>query len=77
MFATVMFMLTTGRSWTLLKRMGLLVGYNETSKAYRVYIPARKRVIVSRDVQFDEDRSLHRSIDLLEEEQPAQDSRVK
>ena len=29
---------------------GLLVGYRETSKAYRVYIPACKRIIVSRDV---------------------------
>ena len=29
---------------------GLVVGYNEISKAYRVYIPARKRIIVSRDV---------------------------
>ena len=29
---------------------GLLVGYSEISKAYRVYIPTRKRIIVSRDV---------------------------
>ena len=29
---------------------GLLVGYSEISKAYRVYIPARRRIIVSRDV---------------------------
>ena len=32
---------------------GLLFGYNEIPKAYRVYIPARRRIIVSRDVQFD------------------------
>ena len=56
---------------------GLLVGYSETSKAYRVYIPARKRIIVSRDVQFDEDRALRRSIDLPTEQQPTHDSRVK
>ena len=43
---------------------GLLVGYSETLKAYRVYIPARKRIIVSRDVQFDDDRALRRSMDL-------------
>ena len=43
---------------------GLLVGYNDILKAYRVYIPARKRIIVSRDVQFDEDRALQRSLDL-------------
>ena len=29
---------------------GLLVGYNEISKAYRVYIPACRRIIVTRDV---------------------------
>ena len=50
---------------------GLLVGYNEISKAYRVYIPAR------RDVQFDEDRVLQRSLDLPAEQQPAQESGVK
>ena len=35
---------------------GLLVGYNDILKAYRVYIPACKRIIVSRDV--------HRSMEL-------------
>ena len=43
---------------------GLLVGYNEISKAYRVYIPACRGIIVSRDVQFDEGRALHISLDL-------------
>ena len=56
---------------------GLLVGYSETSKAYRVYIPARKRIIVSRDVQFDEDRVLRRSMDLSAKQQLAQDWWVK
>ena len=52
---------------------GLLVGYSKTSKVYRVYIHARKRIIVSRDVQFDEDRALRRSMDLPTKQQPAQD----
>ena len=56
---------------------GLLVGYSKISKAYRVYIPTRIRIIVSKDIQFDEDRSLRRSLDLLAEQQPAQESRVK
>ena len=56
---------------------GLLVGYSETSKAYRVYIPARKRIIVSRDVQFDEDRALRRSLDLPAEQQLAHETGVK
>ena len=50
---------------------------SETSKTYRVHIPARKRIIVSRDVQFDEDRALQRSMDLPTEQQPTQESRVK
>ena len=43
---------------------GLLVGYSEISKAYRVYITAHRNIILSRDVQFDEDRALQRSLDL-------------
>ena len=58
-------------------KKGLLVGYSETSKAYRVYILARKRTIVSKDVQFDEDRALQRYLDLPAEQQPAQESGVK
>ena len=56
---------------------GLLVGYNKTSKAYRVYISSRKRIIMRKDVQFDEDRALQRSMDLLAEQKPTQDSGVK
>ena len=51
---------------------GLLVGYSEISKAYRVYIRACRRIIVSRDVQFDEDRALQGSLDLPAEQQPTQ-----
>ena len=29
---------------------GILTGYSETSKAYRVYIPTLKRVVVCKDV---------------------------
>lgn len=31
---------------------GKLVGYSEVSKAYRVWIPSKRRVVVSRDVKF-------------------------
>ena len=72
-----MFMLTLGRSWNLLEKKGLLVGYSKTSKAYRVYILACKRIIVSKDVWFDEDRALWIYMDLPAEEQLTQVSRVK
>jgi hypothetical protein len=35
---------------------GILVGYSRVSKAYRIYIPALRRVVVRRDVRFEEDR---------------------
>ena len=44
------------------REKGLLVGYSKTLKAYRVYILARKRVIVSRVVQFDEDIVLQKQV---------------
>ena len=50
---------------------GLLVGYSEISKAYRVYIPTPWRIIMSRDVQFNEDMALWRSMDLPLEKQLA------
>ena len=56
---------------------GLLVGYSKTSKAYRFYTPARKTIIVNRDVMFDEERALQRSMDLPTQEQATQDSGVK
>jgi hypothetical protein len=40
---------------------GILVGYSETSKAYRVYIPALRRTVVRRDVRFEEDRAFRKS----------------
>ena len=58
----------TGKKLDPSGEKGLLVGYSETSKTYRVYILARKMIIVSRDVQFDEDRALRRSMDFPAEE---------
>ena len=43
---------------------GLLVGYGEASKAYRIYVPARMKFIVCRDVQFEEECAWRRSKDL-------------
>jgi hypothetical protein len=33
---------------------GILVGYDDSAKAYRIYLPHRRTVTVSRDVRFDE-----------------------
>ena len=47
---------------------GLLVGYSEASKAYRIFVSACRKIIVCRDVQFKEEHALRRSRD-----SPAQD----
>jgi hypothetical protein len=54
------------------------VGYSETSKAYRIYIPGQKFIEVSRDVTFHEETTFRRAIDLPcdseEHEAPSFDS---
>ena len=34
---------------------GILVGYSETTKGYRIYIPKQRKIVVRRDVKFEED----------------------
>jgi len=49
---------------------GIFVGYSETSKAFRIYIPTQRKVVVRRDVKFEEDRALRRSQELAYLDQP-------
>lgn len=51
---------------------GYLMGYNETSKAYRIFIPGTRRIIVRCDVKFMEDKAFRRSKDLPTEHQSEQ-----
>jgi hypothetical protein len=46
-------------------RRGTFVGYNETSKAYKIYIPGQRQIEVSRDVTFDEEVAFRRSRESL------------
>jgi hypothetical protein len=39
----------------------ILVGYSETSKAYRIYIPALMKTMVRRDVRFEDDKAFWKS----------------
>jgi hypothetical protein len=34
---------------------GMFVRYGETSKAYKIFIPAHRKTVVSRDVKFEKD----------------------
>jgi hypothetical protein len=54
-----------------------LVGYSKASKAYMIFVSACKKIIVSRDVQFEEERALRMSKDLQAQDQQGHDSRVK
>jgi hypothetical protein len=51
------------------------MGYSESSKAYKVYIPSHQRIETSRDVTFDEDtifnRSRQRHTNEVHDEDPA------
>lgn len=45
------------------EKKGILVGYSETSKAYRVYILGQRHIELSKDVIFEEDIAFKRSKD--------------
>ena len=45
-------------------KKGVFVGYRETSKAYRIYIPGTRLIEVNRDVTFHEDSTFWRSREL-------------
>jgi hypothetical protein len=40
---------------------GTFVGYNESSKAYQIYIPGQRQIEVRRDVTFEEEIAFQRS----------------
>ena len=43
---------------------GYLVGYIENAKAYHIYVPESKKVVVQRDVKFMEEKAFRRSREL-------------
>ena len=45
------------------------VGYNETSKAYKVYVPGQREVEICHDVTFDKDASLRKVVNLSRSEE--------
>ena len=46
-------------------KKGMFVGYSETSKVYRVYVPGQREVEICHHVTFDEDASLKKVVNLL------------
>ena len=45
-------------------KKGMFLGYNQTSKAYRVYVLGQREVEICHDVTFDEDASLRKVVNL-------------
>jgi hypothetical protein len=59
-------------------KKGIFVGYNDSSKAYRIYIPEQHKIEVSRDVTFNEKmafkKSIEETIEEEENEEPIEES---
>ncbi|GBN43407.1 Copia protein [Araneus ventricosus] len=47
-------------------KKGILFGYSENSKAFRIYLPDEKRFIISRNIKFFENGNINSSIDIGE-----------
>ena len=45
-------------------KKGTFVGYSETSKVYRIYVPGQREVEICHDVTFDKDVALRKVRDL-------------
>ena len=56
---------------------GFLMGYSENAKAYRVYIPESRKIVVRRDVKFMEERALRKSREMATDMQIEEDPLVQ
>ena len=56
---------------------GYLVGYSENAKAYRIYIPENRKIVVRRDVKFMEERAFRRSWEMATDTQIEEDPLVQ
>ena len=41
-------------------KKGIFVGYDETWKAFRIYLPSQRKVVVRREVKFEEERAFRK-----------------
>jgi len=55
---------------------GYLVGYSEKDKAYRVYLPGNRKIVIQPDVKLMEDRAFRKSRKMPSEEQSKDDPLV-
>jgi hypothetical protein len=45
------------------RKRGIFVGYSESSKVYRIYVPGQQKIEISRDVTFEERIEFRKSIE--------------
>ena len=50
-------------------KKGMFVGYSETLKAYKVYVPSQREAKICHDVTFDKDASLRKVVNLPRSEE--------
>jgi hypothetical protein len=55
-----------------LGKKGVFVGYNENSKAYKIYVPDQRQIELSRDVTFHEEVTFKKSRELQQESEAVQ-----
>jgi hypothetical protein len=55
-----------------LGKKGVFVGYNEKSKAYKIYVPGQRKIEVSRDVTFHEEVAFKKSRELQQDSKVVQ-----
>ena len=56
---------------------GFLMGYSENAKAYRIYIPKSRKIVVRRDVKFMEERAFRKSREMTIDTQIEEDPLVQ
>ena len=53
------------------------MGYSENAKAYRIYIPESRKIVVRRDVKFLEERAFRKSREIATNTQSEEDPLVQ
>ena len=65
-FGSLVYFHVTKDAWKKLElttKLGILVGYIDTPHKYQVYLPTSQRIVVRRDLKFDEQKAMQVSLE--------------